>query len=199
MTKFACFHIGRGGRFNNQGHKTYRNDIKDFQELLRYYTNELFFYTEDEGGNELPAEEWAVKDESGSVLLQGREEIESEIGRLDFDGEYDTTYVCSIDELDDEESALIIKAYEDGENVDDDVLDAACNVTGAAHVHSVKVYPSNMEIFVNDGASYYGPENRDNWQGCTADELREYLEGEGMLKRDADKVVSAAETNEWVD
>ena len=130
MKNLACFHIGRGGRFNNQGYKTYRNDIEDFQELLRYYADELFEYTEDEDGNQLPNKECCIKDCNGNVLVQGLEAMTSETGRLDFDGDYDTTYVKDIDHCTDSELYAIIDAYKGGERVDEELLEYACDATG---------------------------------------------------------------------
>ena len=130
MKNLVCFHVGRGGRFNNQGHKTYRNDIEDFQELLRYYADELFEYTEDEDGNLLADEDCRIEDGNGRVMVQGREDMESKTGRLDFDGDYDTTYVKEIEKCTDSELYAIIDAYKDGERVDEELLEYACDATG---------------------------------------------------------------------
>lgn len=130
MKNLVCFHIGRGGRFNDQGHKTYRNDIESFQELLNYYADDLFEYTEDEDGNPLPDEECRIEDANGNVLVQGCEDIGSETGRLDFDGDYDTTYVKAIEKCTDSELYAIIEAYKSGERVDEELVKYACDATG---------------------------------------------------------------------
>ena len=130
MKNLVCFHIGRGGRFNNQGHKTYRNDIEDFQELLRYYADELFEYTEDEDGNQLSNEECCIKDCNGNVLVQGLEAMTGETGVLDFDGDYDTSYVKETEKCTDSELYAIIDAYKGGERVDRELLEYACDATG---------------------------------------------------------------------
>ena len=199
MKNLVCFHIGRGGRFNNQGHKTYRNDIEDFQELLRYYADKLFEYTEDEDGNPLADGDCRIEDCNGRVMVQGREDMESETGRLDFDGDYNTSYVKDIKACTDEELRIIVDTCNSGGNVDDDILDAVCDNLGLTHVHRVDAYNSNIDVHTNSG-SELGNVAKDNWSGCTREDFEEWLrEDMYVLARDLRKVVDVCDTYEWFD
>lgn len=199
MKNLVCFHIGRGGRFNNQGHKTYRNDIEDFQELLRYYADELFERTEDEDGNQLSNEECCIEDCNGNVLVQGLEAMTGETGVLDFDGDYDTSYVKDIKTCTDEELQIIVDAYNSGDYVDDDILDTVCNDLCVTHVHRVDAYKSNMYVYTNS-RSQLGNVAKDNWQGCSREDFEDWLrEDMCVLARDLHKVVDVCDTYEWFD
>lgn len=86
-----AFHIGRGGRFNNSGYCTIlgEHNINDF-------TGDLFSPM-DEEGNELEGEFTA---ENGSGVGLTTAEARTGIGRIDLDGEYDTTYTIFLRDLD---------------------------------------------------------------------------------------------------
>lgn len=200
MKNLVCFHIGRGGRFNNQGHKTYRSDIESFQELLDYYANDLFEYTEDEEGNPLPDEECCIKGRDGIVLVQGREAMESETGILDFDGDYNTTYAKELKDCTDEELQTIVDTYNSLNYVDDDILDFACDKLGYMHIYSVKGYPSNIDVITNEDAPYpCNWENRDYWEGCTWDDFAEFMRDElHVLKYDEYKLLTNPYIDEWL-
>lgn len=103
----VCFHIGRGGRFYNPGHKSYNPYVKCFSDL----TNQdwLFLNNEDEEGNTLEDENWTLTDCSGNVLLEGRDEIEAETGTLSRDGEYDADVVKRLEDCDESELELVYK------------------------------------------------------------------------------------------
>ena len=80
------FHIGRGGRFHNGGYKTFKG-VEDMTFDESYVT----VHDTDEDGNPLPDEEWTLIDDSSErVLLQGKDDIMSRTGRIDYDGQYDT-------------------------------------------------------------------------------------------------------------
>ena len=94
----VCFHIGRGGQFNNAGHKTYVGTVNDLSDCF----GDSIVFSEDENGKPLPDSEWRLVDGGGNVILTGRDEIESETGILDWDGEYDTDIVRNLSECDDD-------------------------------------------------------------------------------------------------
>lgn len=48
---FVCFHIGRGGRYGNPGHKDFIPYVRDFQDLINREFENLYDVTEDEDGN----------------------------------------------------------------------------------------------------------------------------------------------------
>lgn len=101
----VCFHIGRGGRFWNPGHKTYNSYVKSFGELVNQ--DWVFVNNEDENGNTLDDEDWTLTDCNGNVLLEGRKEICSETGTLPKDGLYDSDIVKRLEDCDEEEIELV--------------------------------------------------------------------------------------------
>lgn len=101
--------------------------IIDFdRKLSDYYDDNVFLNNEDFDGNELPEDQWTLTDGAGNTILEGREAIESETGVLDFDGEYDTIYVESADNLSDAEIEILRDYYLNGEYIpyglEDDIL-----------------------------------------------------------------------------
>lgn len=143
MANLACsntarilvrFHIGRGGRFNNQGHKTYIGTARGLSDCF----GDAFIISEDPDGNVLPDKDWQLVDGGGNVILQGRNAIESPVGVLDWDGEYDTDIVRYLSECSDEEYRLIIDTFDNGEYVDEDVIDHACQATGQLHAKRIQ-------------------------------------------------------------
>ncbi len=105
----VCFHIGRGGRFYNAGHKSFNPNV---EKLSDCFTENSFLYDQDENGNAIPDSEWRLCNGNGTVLLEGRDAIESETGCLDWDGEYDTDIVKPLNECDEKECQLLRESYE---------------------------------------------------------------------------------------
>lgn len=108
---FVHFHVGRGGHFKNGGHKSFI-DVKPFHEVISD-RNELSIIDSDfndDTNPPLPDDEWTVQDESGNVLLTGRDEIEANEGEIEVDTIYDTDIVRSVDHCDDEELDLLAQA-----------------------------------------------------------------------------------------
>lgn len=103
----VAFHIGRGGRFHNPGHKTYRSHIRTLSACF----NDAFIVNEDTDGNPLPDELWTLRDDAGNVLLSGRASIESPVGMIDRDGEYDTDVVKYLQDCDESELESLYEAY----------------------------------------------------------------------------------------
>lgn len=197
MKNLVCFHIGKQGR-----KKTYCDFIASFNDLIRYYSDGLFIHDEDEGGNQLPNKECCIKDCNGNVLVQGLEAMTGETGVLDFDGDYNTSYVKDIKTCTDEELQIIVDAYNSCNHVDDDVLDFACDKLGYTHIYSVKGYPSNVDVFTNvhTPAPSFGWENRDFWQGYTWEEFTEFVREElHVLKWDEEKLLANPYIAEWFD
>ena len=91
---YVRFHVGRGGRFWNQGHMSFVNE-DNFQDLIRACGDKLFDTKEiwdEETGEEIPLDEseWNYHDAGGKILVKGREAMEADTGILDWDGLYDT-------------------------------------------------------------------------------------------------------------
>lgn len=107
--KTFTFNIGRGGSFYNAGHKK----LIGYNESLQDYFQDVFLIdgADDDKDEKLPEEEWLLLDADGNTLLKGYE-IMSRTGTLDFDGDYDTIIVRSIEELREDEKSIILDSYE---------------------------------------------------------------------------------------
>ena len=116
----VAFHIGRGGRFHNQGHKTFNPNI---QKLSDCFSESCIVLSEDEDGNALPDDQWQLIDGGSNVILEGRANIESTTGVLDWDGQYDTDIVQYLSDCDESELQLILEAY-DNDEVEAEILPA---------------------------------------------------------------------------
>ena len=75
----------------------------------------------------MPDEEWLLTDAGGKIILEGRKEIESPVGILEWDTIYDTDIVKYIEDCTDEEIELIMKAYRNHEIEDDDLIELIDN------------------------------------------------------------------------
>lgn len=95
------FHIGRGGRFHNPGHKTFVG-VEDM-----HPSESSIVFEQDEDGKPLPDEDWVLVDGGGSELMRGKANILARTGRLDYDGEYNTDIFKYIEDCNDEEVELI--------------------------------------------------------------------------------------------
>ena len=186
------FHIGRGGRFHNAGHKTYVGTVNGLSDCFGEST---MLISEDENGKPLPDSEWRLVD--GGVILSGRDEIESETGILDWDGEYDTDIVRHLSECDDDEYQLILDAAERGEYVEKAVLAYACSALDKLMATSIKVYPSNMEVFTQEGCITLQRDDFSVYTEDEEDEVRELLADKGFLSESIDKIIVNMEMNEW--
>ena len=187
------FHIGLGGHFNNAGHKTYWGIVTGLSNCF----GDSFIISEDENGKTLPDSEWRLMDGGGNVILSGRDEIESETGILNWDGEYDTDIVRHLPECDDAEYQLILDAAERGEYVDKVVLSYACSALGKLMVESIKVYPSNMEVFTQDGCIFFDRDDFSVYTDDEEDEVRELLADKGFFSESIDEIIDEMKVYEW--
>lgn len=186
------FHIGRGGRFYNAGHKTYVGTVNGLSDCFGEST---MIISEDENGKPLPDSEWQLVD--GGVILSGRDKIESETGILDWDGEYDTDIVRHLSECDDDEYQLILDAAERGEYVEKAVLTYACSALDKLMATSIKVYPSNMEVFTQEDCVHLERDNFSVYTEDEEDEVRELLEDKGFISESIDKIIDKMEMYDW--
>ena len=187
------FHIGRGGHFNNAGHKTYVGTVNDLSDCF----GDSIVFSEDENGKPLPDSDWQLVDGGGNVILTGRDEIESETGIIDWDGEYDTDIVRHLSECDDDEYQLILDAAERGEYVEKAVLAYACSALDKLMATNIKVYPSNMEVFTQDGCITLQRDDFSVYTEDEEDEVRELLADKGFILESIDKIIVKMEMNEW--
>lgn len=187
------FHVGRGGRFNNAGHKTYVGTVNN----LSYCFGDSFLISEDENGTTLPDSEWRLVDGGGNVILSGRDEIESDTGILDWDGEYDTDIVRHLSECDDDEYQLILDTAERGAYVEKVVLAYACSALDKLMATSIKVYPSNMEVFTQEGCTTLQRDDFSVYTEDEEDEVRELLADKGFISESIDKIVDEMKIYQW--
>lgn len=188
------FHIGRGGRFNNAGHKTYVGTVNKLSDCFGDFCNIIDV---DENGNPLSDSEWQLEDGGGNVILSGRDEIESETGILDWDGEYDTDIVRKLSECDDDEYQMILDTEERGAYVEKNVLAYVCSALGKLMATNIKVYPSNMEVFTQDDCVHL---ERDIFSSYTKDEeddVRIILEEKGFISESIDEIIVNMEIHQW--
>ena len=187
------FHIGRGGQFNNAGHKTYVGTVNDLSDCF----GDSVVCSEDENGKPLPDSEWRLVDGGGNVILTGRDEIESETGILDWDGEYDTDIVRHLSECDDDEYQLILDAAERGEYVEKAVLAYACSALDKLMATNIKVYPSNMEVFTQEGCTTLMLDDFDDYIEDEENEVRMRLEEKGFISESIDEIIDNMKTYQW--
>ncbi len=188
------FHIGRGGHFNNAGHKTYVGTVNKLSDCFGDFCNIIDV---DENGDPLPDSEWQLEDGGGKVILSGRDEIESETGVLDWDGEYDTDIVRDLSECNDDEYQLILDTEERGAYVEKNVLAYVCSELGKLMATNIKVYPSNMEVFTQDDCVHL---ERDIFSSYTKDEeddVRIILEEKGFISESIDEIIVNMEIHQW--
>lgn len=158
---------------------------------------ESIVISEDDNGKSLPDSKWQLVDGGGNVILSGRDKIESETGILDWDGEFDTDIVRKLSECDDDEYQMIFDTAERGAYVDKDVLAYVCSEFGKLLATNIKVYPSNMEVFTQEGCVSL---MRDEFSVYTKDEeddVRELLADKDFISESIDDIISKMETYEW--
>ena len=188
------FHIGRGGHFNNAGHKTYVGTVNELSDCF----GDSIVISEDENGKTLPDSEWKLVDSGSNVILSGRDEIESETGILDWDGEYDTDIVCYLTDCDERECQLIFDAAEKGEYIEYHILAYVCSALDKLIARSINVTPTTMEVHTQE--EEYTILQRDDYSSYSedeVDEVRDLLEEEGFISKSIDKIINKMEANEW--
>lgn len=130
-------------------------------------------------------------DTGSNVILQGRDEIEAEKGRLEWDTIYDTDYVETTDNLSDNELECLWNAYLNEEYMSDELKDEICTLKGMKRVHEVKRYPANLTVFDQDASTHIdidgmvGEYSRDEW--------REDLAERGFDKLSIEKILDKME------
>lgn len=191
------FHIGRGGRFYNSGHKTYVATVDSLSDCF----GDADVISTDVEGNALPDKDWQLIDSGGNVRLEGREEIEAATGVLDWDGDYDTDIVRYISECSDEEYRLIIDAYNDYEYVDDNVIDYACTAIDVYRTKSPS--PFVEPIQVEDDKMIVHTQNGDRVierSECSSEDgARCVVSAMGFIKISVKEIVWTMESEGWFD
>lgn len=136
----------------------HRNDIQVLGDRYDFYkvitrderiADKLFIYETDEDGNDLPADEWRVKDSDGNTLLCGMDNIAADTGTLDM-GDYDIE-VKRLSECEGD-------AYLDALEVEcdflyhcDEVRAYIAQQRGEYFVEALKWYDSNVYLVFSEG------------------------------------------------
>ena len=89
---YLHFHVGRGGRFYNEGHKTFEG-FKNLQDLIRIKSNILYERNRDKRGRFCPK---VLVDCNCSIVC---DTPNSYTGKLDFDGTYDSDIVYTFADI----------------------------------------------------------------------------------------------------
>lgn len=155
--------------------KNRKKQVKDFCKELSDYFNycDLFLHNEDENGNYLPNDEWVLSTCSGTPILEGRDDIESETGILDIDGDYDTIIVKKLDDLYEEEIEILRDYYLNDGYTDCYCIDDILKVLGYREISNVYRYSSNADISFTDGSFLFI--GRSEVEDMEEDEMREYI------------------------
>ena len=93
----VAFHVSRRG-------KTFLGQ-KDFQELINDRLDSLFLHSRDASGRFCKP---FYADASGNVMVEP-DEMNCEVGTLDWDGLYNEDIACYLDECDDDELRIIAR------------------------------------------------------------------------------------------
>src|SRR5574343_1606011 len=104
------FHVGRGGKFNNQGYKSFHG-CKEISEILTLCDSGnkwSFWRNRDNKGKFISP---AYFDQNGNFIISEKD-VKSGVGILDWDGSYDTDICSYLRDCDEHELLLIIQSNE---------------------------------------------------------------------------------------
>lgn len=201
---YVSFHIGRGGHFHNQGHVSFIGEM-DFDDLVRanindgkLFVNDSVYNPETDEETELPRDKWTYTDGAGNTILE-EGEADQKTGCIDFDGQYDTDYTRRLSDCGDKEWNAIIKAFEDGEYMGDELKAAVIARLSEVDDDTTYIYEhdeddspkgSFFDIYENHGLIFMVCDGRFSGtyvttylfpEGTTADDIREKLDEGGFL------------------
>lgn len=106
--KTALFHIGRGGRFHNPGHKTLHGVNENLQDARKMEEDKLFLHERDFRSRYCKP---FMSDNDGLICM---EDANAEVGVIDFDGTYDSWKSVYLEDLDEEELSLVMDEVREG-------------------------------------------------------------------------------------
>lgn len=203
---FVCFHVGRGGRFGNPGHKEYLPYVRDFQDLLSRESENLYDVTEDENGNVLPDDQWRIENWASETVVEGRVAMEAKTGKLDYDGKSDTYIVKNIFDCDEDELQLIVDDFE-RVNPPMDPTEAqryAMQELGLKSISRIEATAEDMDIYYEEGYhTAVDHLNKDEFlaeNGEDVDYIRSILSNDmGYLPKGVDDIISEMVINGWIE
>lgn len=203
---FVCFHIGRGGRYGNPGHKEYLPYVRDFQDLLNRESEKLYDVTEDEDGNPLPDDQWHIENWASETVVEGRVAMEAKTGKLDYDGKSDTYIVKNIFDCDEDELQLIVDDFE-RVNPPMDPTEAqryAMQELGLKSISRIEATAEDMDIYYEEGyhtaVDHLNKEEFLAENGEDEDYIRSILRNDmGYLEWSAEDILCEMRCNGWID
>lgn len=203
---FVCFHIGRGGRYGNPGHKEYLPYVRDFQDLLSRESENLYDVTEDENGNVLPDDQWHIENWASETVVEGRVAMEAKTGKLDYDGKSDTYIVKNIFDCDEDELQLIVDDFE-RVNPPMDPTEAqryAMQELGLKSISRIEATAEDMDIYYEEGyhtaVDHLNKEEFLAENGEDEDYIRSILRNDmGYLEWSAEDILCEMRCNGWID
>jgi hypothetical protein len=135
----------------------------------------------------LDESEWRIVDNaSGRILVEGAAVCER-TGILDWDGEYDTDYVKTTDELNDKEIECLWEEYCKDAWMSDELKDAICSLKYKKRVHDIRTYPANWECFHQYGSETVRIDG--NIGEFNEEEWREMLKMQDFCPRSVDMII----------
>lgn len=166
----VAFHIGRGGRFNNGGYKSFIPYITTLGEL--FDKTDMLIDTDD-NGKPLSPDECKLISGGGVVLLEGMDNISSETGVIERDGIYNTDIVKAVEDCNDEEVEILYKEYIHGRKLAEDAIEYVCSKKGIRRILSVEYGKTSATIRFTDStcANYHLTDN-----GTNLDEIGKWME-----------------------
>lgn len=104
------FHTGRGGRFNNAGHRTFRG-LKNISEVLTLCdsSNRHSYYYERDNKGRFCAPYYA--DQNGNYLISEKE-LSTGVGQLEWDTIYDTDTCFLLSDCSENDLNIILESSE---------------------------------------------------------------------------------------
>jgi hypothetical protein len=101
-----AFHIGKGGHFNNGGHLTFRGQYT-IEEIMNLRAESRWhFYQDRDNKGRFTSPHYV--DHNGNYLISEKE-VQSGIGKLEWDYTYDTDYTTYAKDLNDQEAHLVLE------------------------------------------------------------------------------------------
>lgn len=99
------FHIGRSTRKPYGGHKTFVG-VQTLQQVL-HERPLLQLHSENERGEPLPDDKWAITNAAGHIILSGKSSCLSDVGDVEFNGQLDADTCLHLEDCEPDELKLI--------------------------------------------------------------------------------------------
>lgn len=191
------FHTGRGGEFYNAGYVRFLPDVESLQDCSG--DDDIIVNDDPETGEILPDDEWKLLDSGDNVILQGRDEIESDTGVLDYDGIYDRYDVLYLEDCDENQLDAIFKAYQNGDVYVSKydkrlnyIIDYVCEHNGYTRIHHADFFDTHALVFDNSGKHTVRYDNCRTWEEVV-DVCQRYCDEQNVEPESRSEFLDSAE------